>query len=222
MTQPPAQTPGEPRVKLDAFNHLFPRKYYERMLEVAPKGRDMHKRVREIPSIVDLDERFRIMDRFGDDYAQVICLPSPPIEVFGPPPLATELARLANDGLAELVRQHPRRFPAFVASLPMNDPDGLLKEAERAVRALGAVGVQVFTNVLGRPLTARETLPLFDPMAELDLPIWLHPARARIGPTTSARRRAIMRSGGLLAGRTRPARRWHTSSSPDCSTGIRI
>ncbi|HEV3239994.1 MAG TPA: amidohydrolase family protein [Casimicrobiaceae bacterium] len=163
-------------MKLDIFNHIFPKRYYERMLQVAPNGKDMHKRVREIPCIVDLAERFRIMDLF-DDYAQVICLGSPPIEVFGPPPLSTELAQLANDGMAELVARHPQRFPAFVASLPMNDPQGLLAEAERAVRELGAVGVQVFSNVLGKPLTAPETLPLFDLMAELDLPLWLHPAR---------------------------------------------
>ncbi|PWB39229.1 MAG: amidohydrolase [Rhodocyclales bacterium] len=163
-------------VKLDIFNHIFPKAYYDRMLKVAPNGKDMHKRVRDIPCIVDLDERFRIMDRF-DDYAQVICLGSPPIEVFGPPPVSTDMAKLANDGLAELVRKHPERFPAFIASLPMNDPEGLLREARRAIIDLGAVGVQVFTNVLGRPLTAPETLPLFDLMAELDRPIWLHPAR---------------------------------------------
>ena len=163
-------------MKLDIFNHIFPKKFYQRMLAVAPNGKDMHKRVREIPSIVDLDQRFRIMDQFGD-YAQVICLPSPPIEVFGPPSLSTDIARLANDGMAELVLKHPDRFPAFVASLPMNDPSGLLDEARRAIEELGAVGVQVFTNVLGRPLTAPETLPLFDLMAELDLPIWMHPAR---------------------------------------------
>ncbi|HEX9183054.1 MAG TPA: hypothetical protein VF876_07315, partial [Burkholderiales bacterium] len=90
-------------MKLDVFNHLFPEKFYKRMLEVAPRGKDMHKRVREIPCIVDLKERFRIMDQFGEDYAQVISLPSPPIEVFGPPAMANELARLANDGMAELV-----------------------------------------------------------------------------------------------------------------------
>jgi len=163
-------------MKLDIFNHIFPQKFYERMLAVAPSGKDMHKRVRDIPSIVDLDQRFRIMDQFGD-YSQVICLPSPPIEVFGPPPLSTDLARLANDGMAELVLKHPNRFPAFIASLPMNDPSGLLDEARRAIEELGAVGVQVFTNVLGRPLTAPETLPLFDLMAQMDLPIWMHPAR---------------------------------------------
>ena len=64
-------------MKLDIFNHIFPKKFYDRMLAVAPSGKDMHKRVRDIPSIVDLDQRFRIMDQF-DDYAQVICLPSPP------------------------------------------------------------------------------------------------------------------------------------------------
>lgn len=163
-------------MKLDIFNHFFPRAFWERMLEVSPKGRDMEKRVRGIPAIVDLDARFRGMDRF-DDYAQVICLPSPPIESFGPPPRSTEMARLANDGFAELVRKHPDRFPAFVASLPMNDPDGLLAEARRAILELGAAGVQAFSNVNGRQLTAPETLPLFDLMAELDRPIWLHPAR---------------------------------------------
>lgn len=164
-------------MKLDVFNHLFPKQYYERMLEVAPRGKDLHKRVREVPCLVDLDERFRIMDRFGEDYAQVITLPSPAIEAFGPPRLANEFARLANDGMAELVRKYPKRFPAFVASLPMNDPEGLLREARRAIDDLGAAGVQVYTNVLGSPLTAPATMPLFELMAELDRPIWLHPAR---------------------------------------------
>ena len=163
-------------MKLDIFNHIFPKKFYERMLEVDPAATDMHKRVRAIPSIVDLDERFRIMDRFGD-YQQVICLPHPPLEELGKPPLSTELARLANDGMAELVRKHRDRFAGFIAALPMNDPEGLLKETRRAIRELGAVGVQVYSNVLGRPLTDPATLPLFDLMAELDLPIWLHPAR---------------------------------------------
>jgi uncharacterized protein len=166
-------------MKLDIFNHLFPKKFYQRMLEVSPEGRDMEKRVREIPCIVDLDERFRIMDLF-DDYAQVICLPSPPVELFGKH--ATEMARMANDGFAELVRKHPQRFPAFIASLPMNDPKGMMDEARRAITELGAVGVQVFSNINGRPLVTPETMPLFDLMAELDLPIWLHPARGADTP----------------------------------------
>jgi predicted TIM-barrel fold metal-dependent hydrolase len=164
-------------MKIDIFNHVFPKKYFDKVLEIAPNAKDMNKRVRSIPCIVDLDERFRIMDKYGGDYRQVICLGAPPIETFGPPSVTTDLAKIANDGMADIVARYPDRFPGFIASLPMNSPDGLLAEARRAVGDLGAVGVQIFTNVLGRPLDKPETMPLFDLMAELDLPIWLHPAR---------------------------------------------
>jgi uncharacterized protein len=163
-------------MKIDIFNHIFPRAYFDKMLSVSPKGKDILKRMQDIPAVVDLDERFRIMDKF-EDYVQVICLGAPPIEAFGPPPVSTDMAKLANDGMAELVSKHRDRFPAFIASLPMNDPEGLLSEAARAIRDLGAVGVQVPTNVLGRPLDAPETMSLFDLMAELDRPVWLHPSR---------------------------------------------
>jgi predicted TIM-barrel fold metal-dependent hydrolase len=163
-------------MKIDIFAHIFPKPYFDKMVKIAPDSAHMQKRTRNIPSIVDLDERFRIMDRFKD-YVQIICLPNPPIEIFGPPKISTDMARLANDGMAELVRKYPDRFPGFVASLPMNDPKELLVEANRAIKELGGVGVQIFTNVLGRPLTRPETMPLFDLMAELDLPIWMHPAR---------------------------------------------
>jgi uncharacterized protein len=176
-------------MKIDIFNHIFPKPYYDRMVQVLPDGRDMHKRVRNVPSIVDLNERFRIMDLF-DDYCQVICLGAPPIEVYGPPSVTKDMARLANDGMAELVRKYPDRFPGFIASLPMNAPDAILTEAERAVKELGAVGVQIFTNVLGRPLDKPETMPLFDRMAELDRPIWMHPARGADFPDYKGERKS--------------------------------
>jgi predicted TIM-barrel fold metal-dependent hydrolase len=93
------------------------------------------------------------------------------------PDVTPELARLANDGMAEIVERHPDRFPAFVASLPMNNPDAALAEVDRAIDQLGATGVQVFTNVAGRPLDRPEFQPIFARMAERQLPIWMHPAR---------------------------------------------
>jgi aminocarboxymuconate-semialdehyde decarboxylase len=59
----------------------------------------------------------------------------------------------------------------------MNDIPAALTEAQRALDELGALGVQVFTNINGRPLYTAETLPLFDLMAQRDLPVWMHPAR---------------------------------------------
>lgn len=163
-------------MKIDAFTHIFPKAYWERMLRVLPDGRDMNKRVRAIPSIVELDARFRIMDQFGDDYRQVLTNGSPAIEAF-PEKATQDLARTANDGMAELVARYPERFVGFAASLPMNDIDAACAETSRAIESLGAIGVQVFTNINGRPLYRRDTLPLFDLVARYDLPMWMHPAR---------------------------------------------
>ncbi|HVB58849.1 MAG TPA: amidohydrolase family protein [Candidatus Acidoferrales bacterium] len=163
-------------MKIDVFCHIFPRNYYERMLSVSGKGAYMQKRVREIPGMIDLDQRFRMMDRF-DDYVQVISTAAPPIEALANPGQSAELARVANDGMAELVVKHPDRFPGFIASLPMNDSEATVRETERAILELGAAGVQIYTNVNGRPLDEPEFLPFFAKMAELDRPVWMHPSR---------------------------------------------
>jgi aminocarboxymuconate-semialdehyde decarboxylase len=83
-------------MKIDIFNHIFPNSYFDKMMRIAPNAKDMNKRVRNVPCLVDLDERFRIMDSF-QEYVQIICLPNPPIEVFGPPPISKDMAKLAND-----------------------------------------------------------------------------------------------------------------------------
>jgi predicted TIM-barrel fold metal-dependent hydrolase len=163
-------------LKIDIFNHIYPEGYFARFMKVAPTYKDIGKRMRNIPMLTDLNVRFRVMDGF-DDYQQVLSLPTPPIEVFASGADAVDLAQAANDGMAELVRRHPDRFPAFVASLPLNDPDAAARELHRAVDDLGARGFQMFSNVLGKPIVAPELLPLFDAMAAYDLPIWLHPYR---------------------------------------------
>jgi aminocarboxymuconate-semialdehyde decarboxylase len=101
----------------------------------------------------------------------------PPLEEVGPPAVAAELARLANDEMAELVATHPDLFAGFAASLPLHDVDASLRETTRAVEELGAVGVQVFSNVLGTQLDDSRFEPLFARLEELDRMVWLHPTR---------------------------------------------
>jgi predicted TIM-barrel fold metal-dependent hydrolase len=161
---------------IDVFNHIFPQRFFAKMLEVAPTCADMGKRSRDIPLLVDLEARFRLMDSFGD-YRQVLSLASPPLEAYAGPEVAPLLARLANDGMAELVGRYPDRFPGFAASLPMNHPEAALAELDRAMQDLGARGVQIYSNAAGRPLDDPAFAPLFERMAAYDLPIWLHPAR---------------------------------------------
>jgi uncharacterized protein len=160
---------------LDIFNHFMPAAYFEKLRQLVPD----HPAATAFPKLAtlwDLDARLKLLDQFGD-YSQVLSLANPPLELLGPPERTAELARLANDGLADICGRHPQRFPTFIASLPMNSMDATLKEIDRAVRDLGAKGIQVFTNVAGKPLSAPEFRPIFKRMVELDLPVWVHPMR---------------------------------------------
>jgi predicted TIM-barrel fold metal-dependent hydrolase len=176
--------------KIDVFTHIFPPQYVERMQQVAPGLKDAGKRVRGVPMLVDLDVRFRVMDAF-DGYQQILSIATPPIEAYASPADAVDLAQRANDGMAELVRRHPDRFPGFIASLPMNDPEGALVELHRAVGPLGARGVQVFSNVAGAPLVAPPFLPIFEAMAGYDLPLFLHPYRGAGFPDYQTENRSL-------------------------------
>jgi predicted TIM-barrel fold metal-dependent hydrolase len=146
------------------------------MNRIAPRLGNIAARLRGVKKLFDLDERFREMDQFGD-YREIISLPNPPIEDLATGPVGLELARIGNDAMADLCARHPQRFPSFVAAVSMTDVEGSVKEARRAVKDLGAAGIQIFTNIAGKPLDDGAFEPIFATMAELDQPIWLHPAR---------------------------------------------
>ena len=162
--------------KIDIYNHIFPKSYFDKMMEVAGNHKDLGKRVRNVPMLVDLDERFRVMDLF-EDYAQILSVPAPPPEVLAARDVSPELAKRANDGMAELCTKYPQRFPGFTATLAMNNIESVIEEIPRAIEELGARGVEFYTNVKGKPLDLPEFEPIFDLMSEYDLPIWVHPIR---------------------------------------------
>src|SRR4249920_2626229 len=159
---------------VDIYCHIMPEKFSEEMSRIAPRLGNIATRLRGVKKLFDLDERFREMDQFGD-YRQIISLPNPPIEDLAAGEVGLNLARIGNDAMAELAARHPERFPTFVAALSMTDVEGSVEEARRAVKELGAGGVQIFTNIAGRPLDDPAYEPIFATMAELDQPIWLHP-----------------------------------------------
>jgi predicted TIM-barrel fold metal-dependent hydrolase len=161
---------------VDIYTHILPPAVAS-ALEKLGSGLGIAKRMKAVRDVHDFDSRFRAMDEIGE-YRQIISLPNPPIEAFTTPRQAIDLARIANDGMADLVRKYPKRFPAFVAALPMHEVEPSLAEARRAIDQLGARGIQLFTNVNGKPIDAAEYAPLFALAAEYDLPIWLHPTRS--------------------------------------------
>ena len=129
--------------------------------------------------MTNLDRRFEVMDMFGDNYQQVLSLSSPPLEKFADQEGALELSRIGSDSMAELCAKYPDRFPAFIGTAPMSNPDALVEECRRAIEDLGAAGMQIFTNIAGKPVDLPEFEPFFEYMAKADKPVFLHPARAQ-------------------------------------------
>ena len=162
--------------KIDIFCHFTPQAYARKVEEVAGAPKDIGQRTRSVKLLHDLDARFRLMDEF-EGYRQVLTIPGPQPGNIADANRSPELARVGNDALASLVEAYPDRFVAFAATLPMNNPDASVAEAERAIRHLGAKGIEVFTNVRGKPLDLPEYFPLWELMSRYDLPVWIHPSR---------------------------------------------
>ncbi len=129
--------------------------------------------VREImPRAADVGAgRLADMDAHGIDM-QVLSYSSAP--QLAPAGQGVELARAANDRLAEAVRAHPGRFAGF-ATLPWQDPTAAAGELERAVHELGLKG----TLLVGRPGQTFLDDPRYEPvlakLAELKVPLYVHP-----------------------------------------------
>ena len=164
-------------MKIDVFNHIITPRYHQRRMKIAPAGMRLQDAERSLPTLFDLDRRLRVMDTAGAGYVQIISTANPPVENMAGPDDALELSRIANDEMAELVSRFPDRFLGAAACLPMNNAQGTLDELDRAVGQLGLCAVQIYTDVQGRPLDDPAFSPVFDKVADLGIPILLHPVR---------------------------------------------
>jgi predicted TIM-barrel fold metal-dependent hydrolase len=160
---------------IDAYAHISPPGYTEFIRQKYPVM--YNNMLGPCVPLYDLDERFKIMDAY-EGLVQVLTIgPVPPIEYFADEQQTVELARIANDEMADLLQKHRDRFVAAIALLPMNNPDAALKETDRAITDLGFKGIYVHSNINGKPLDSPEFLPLWEKMAKYNLPIYIHPWR---------------------------------------------
>jgi aminocarboxymuconate-semialdehyde decarboxylase len=162
---------------IDAFNHFLPQRFFEAFLQTPAAAKDMGKRVRGIPALYDIEARLRVVESFPD-YSQILSLSMPALDRLWGPEQAPDFARLGNDELAELTAEHPKHFPGYAASLPMNAPEAAAREVERAVRN-GANAIQLHTNVDGAPLDEPRFFPVLEAIEKSGRPILLHPIRTR-------------------------------------------
>jgi aminocarboxymuconate-semialdehyde decarboxylase len=168
-------------MKIDIYTHVMPSKYKNAFYEYSNKFVTEKNFMERRTTLTDLNGRNRILDPY-EDMVQVLSTTLPPLEDIVHPNEAVELARIANDEMAEWVAKYPKRFISAIANLPLNHMDAAMKEADRAISKLGFKGIQIFTSIQGNPLSSEEFFPLYKMMVDFDLPIWIHPLRRSSTP----------------------------------------
>jgi gamma-resorcylate decarboxylase len=125
------------------------------------------------------DERLAHMDEHGVEM-MILSLNAPAIQAIPDAARANDVARKANDFLAEEVRKRPDRFQGL-AALPMQDPDLASRELQRCINELGLKGALVngFSQIGTPDSMVYYDLPQYWPFWEvverLDVPFYLHP-----------------------------------------------
>ncbi|RQG87883.1 amidohydrolase [Natrarchaeobius halalkaliphilus] len=177
---------------IDAYSHVVPSEYKTALESYTGSSYTISDLHDAIPTLTDVERRLTTMDECGVD-VDVLVPASPAVETVADHRGAVELARTMNDGIARIVDEYPDRF-AGVATVPMNNPEAMVDELERAVTDLGLCGALIYSNVdrrpadephldgAGRPIDGPEFDPFYEMAAALDVPLWLHPARPKTTP----------------------------------------
>jgi predicted TIM-barrel fold metal-dependent hydrolase len=125
------------------------------------------------------DKRLRLMDESGVEI-MIASLNAPAIQGISDVKRAVEVARAANDVLAQEVAKRPDRFIG-VAALAMQDPDHAIEELQRCVKELGFKGALVngYSQIASSDKPVHYDLPQYRPfwhaIESLDVPFYLHP-----------------------------------------------
>lgn len=123
--------------------------------------------------LVDLGEaRLADMDAAGVDHA-VLALTSPGTQSLEPE-IATKIAALSNDRLAEAVQAHPSRFSGL-AAVGFEDVPTAVRELERGVGQLGLRGLICNSHIRGHYLDEQQFWPILEALEDLGVPLYLHP-----------------------------------------------
>jgi predicted TIM-barrel fold metal-dependent hydrolase len=122
----------------------------------------------------DLEVALADMDEHGIDV--MVCSPNLVGEVTALPLAeARETAQLLNEEMARAQRELPDRFVGL-AMLPMQDADAAIEALDTAIVKLGLRGVCILSHIDGQSIASTETLPIYRRIAQLGVPVFLHPA----------------------------------------------
>lgn len=172
---------------IDYHAHFYPRPFMEEIarsggpyglgLERNEKGDEM-LRFEGMPfwaykeNFFDIHRRIALLDEAGVEF-QALTM-GPPMVYWADPELGLRLCQIMNDEISLLIQQFPKRFFGF-AALPLQDTRRSLDELKRAHQTLGLRGVQMGTNIQGKPLDHPDLWPVYEQIEALDWPIFIHP-----------------------------------------------
>ena len=158
---------GEPE-RIDAFGHALTRPFVETV-----------KTEYDVPGLRGSYDWLCDVERYQADLAafdidrQVVTLALPRLWRAIPADEARPLVEFANDELRRLADEHPETFIP-VGTIPYPD-DAYRDEFDRCLADLDMAGVQIFTNVDGRPIDRAEFHWWYEYAERHDAPLWLHP-----------------------------------------------
>ncbi len=140
-------------------------------------GQEFQRQIKDLGS-----GRTAEMDRGGVEVC-IVSLVGPGIQAIPDAGQASEVARRANDHLAENIAKNPKRLKGF-AALALQDPNGAAKELTRCIKELGFCGALVngFTQTGDAGSIAFYDMPQYRDfwatVQQLDVPFYLHPRSA--------------------------------------------
>jgi uncharacterized protein len=168
---------------IDVYTHFVPPTLLGDLEAVSGQPHVFRTLFGQKPTLLDLDLRVELLDRFAIDVNVLVPLPwldTVPAAA-NDPEHAPRIARRANDALAKQIARHPSRFVG-VAVVPTTSPEALQAELEHAVVELGFAGALLPVGPTVKRADHPDLEVLFARSAELGSGIWLHPSRPLVRP----------------------------------------
>jgi predicted TIM-barrel fold metal-dependent hydrolase len=161
---------------VDVHHHYMPATLFDRLAAQAGDRRIVTKEISLTlhPSRKDLEAHLQVMDEAG----VTVSILTDQVQVMG-----AEVARLLNDGIAAVEREHPARFRGCI-HLPIHEADAAKRELERGINELGLRAVALLACHLDVQLDNPTMTPLYEIIQRNHLPIVIHPQSKPTGSDT--------------------------------------
>jgi len=165
-----------PELVVDVHHHFMPPPLFDRLAAQAKGHRIVTNEISLTlhPSRKDLEAHLQVMDGAG----VTVSVLTDQVQVLG-----AEVARMLNDGIAEVERKHPSRFRGAI-HLPVHQPKEAERELERGINELGLRAVALLACHLDVQLDNPIMHPLLEKIQRHRLPIIIHPQSKPTGSDT--------------------------------------